>query len=64
VAGGARRVVGVDVSPEMVRLARERVPGTGVREPRPSAQLHERYPDDASWLSVNPGFIVFSLLKR
>jgi hypothetical protein len=26
--------------------------------------MRQRYPDDADWLSVNPGFIVFSLLKR
>jgi len=35
-----------------------------VHEPRPSAEMRQRYPDDADWLSVNPGFIVFSLLKR
>jgi hypothetical protein len=34
-----------------------------VHEPQPSAQMRERHPDDAAWLSVNPGFIVFSLLK-
>ena len=35
-----------------------------VHEPRPSAEMRQRYPDDADWLSVNPAFIVFSLLKR
>jgi len=35
-----------------------------VHEPQPSAQLRERSPEDADWLSTNPGFIVFSLLKR
>ena len=35
-----------------------------VHEPRPSAAMHERYPDDAANLSINPGFVVFALLKR
>jgi SAM-dependent methyltransferase len=35
-----------------------------IHEPRPSAAMHERYPDDAAWLAVNPGFVVFSLVKR
>jgi SAM-dependent methyltransferase len=35
-----------------------------VHEPQPSAELRERSPEDADWLSTNPGFIVFCLLKR
>lgn len=35
-----------------------------IHEPRPSAAKQERYPQDAAWLSVNPGFVVFSLVKR
>jgi ubiquinone/menaquinone biosynthesis C-methylase UbiE len=35
-----------------------------VHEPRPSAAMYERYPDDAAKLSINPGFVVFALLKR
>ena len=32
-------------------------------EPRPSAELMERFPEDASKLSQRPGFIAFRLLK-
>ncbi len=84
VARGASRVVGVDGSAEMLRLARQRLAGPAGRvvfhcqdlqvplawagdgefEPRPSAAMHERYPDDAANLSINPGFVVFALLKR
>jgi hypothetical protein len=35
-----------------------------IHEPRPSAAMHQRYPEDAARLSDNPGFIVFSLIKR
>jgi SAM-dependent methyltransferase len=34
-----------------------------VREPRPSAEMHDRYPEIAVRLSANPGFIAFSLVK-
>ncbi len=34
-----------------------------IHEPRPSAQMRERYPDAAAELEANPGFIVFSLVK-
>jgi len=34
-----------------------------IHEPRPSAQMRERYPDAAKRLSVAPAFIVFSLVK-
>jgi SAM-dependent methyltransferase len=35
-----------------------------IHEPRPSTAMHQRYPEDAAWLSDNPGFVVFSLIKR
>ena len=35
-----------------------------IHEPRPSAAMNDRYPEDAAWLSVNPGFVVFALVKR
>jgi SAM-dependent methyltransferase len=35
-----------------------------IHEPRPSAAMHERYPEDAAWLADTPGFVVFSLVKR
>jgi hypothetical protein len=34
-----------------------------IHEPRPSAQMRERYPDAAERLSIAPAFIVFSLVK-
>jgi len=34
-----------------------------LREPRPSELLHERYPEAAAKLSLEPGFIVFGLIK-
>jgi len=34
-----------------------------IHEPRPSAAMRERDPDVAEWLSINPGFIVFSLVR-
>jgi SAM-dependent methyltransferase len=34
-----------------------------IHEPRPSAQLRERFRDEAEKLSLAPGFIVFSLVK-
>jgi SAM-dependent methyltransferase len=35
-----------------------------IHEPRPSAQMYERFRDEAEQLSQAPGFIVFSLVKR
>jgi len=35
-----------------------------LHEPRPSAQMRERFPEEAAKLDVSPGFIVFSLINR
>lgn len=34
-----------------------------IHEPRPSTAMNERYPEDAAWLSVHAGFVVFALVK-
>jgi SAM-dependent methyltransferase len=34
-----------------------------IAEPRPSAQMRERHPDEAERLSLAPAFVVFSLVK-
>jgi ubiquinone/menaquinone biosynthesis C-methylase UbiE len=36
----------------------------GLHEPEPSEELRRRYPDEAEKLAVEPGFIVFRLIKR